>query len=179
MAMPHFQTAPVAITSIRAEDSATLFRWINDPEAVRYNAAYKPVHWANHEDWVRSLGKTPGKIVFGIRAHDQLVGVVQLIDIDPVHQSAELTIRIGDEQNRNHGYGTEALRLALDFAWRDLNLHRVWLRVFANNGRAIRAYEKAGFVREGCMRDAAHIDGRYVDMIVLGILRPAESAPAS
>jgi len=161
----------VSLSAIGMEDSETLFRWINDPETVHFNVPYKPVHWANHEEWVRSLGKTQGKMAFAIRADGHLVGVVQLIDIDPVHRSAELTIRIGDEANRGRGVGTQALKLALDSAWRDLNLHRVWLRVSADNAHAIRAYKKAGFVEEGRLRDAAHIDGKYVDVIVLGILR--------
>ena len=53
---------------------------------------------------------------------------------------------------------------------------RVWLRVFADNARAIRAYKKAGFVEEGVMREAMHIDGRYVDMAILGIIRPDHDA---
>jgi UDP-4-amino-4,6-dideoxy-N-acetyl-beta-L-altrosamine N-acetyltransferase len=162
----------VTLSSIRVDDSETLFQWINDPETVRHNAPYRPVHWVNHEEWVRSLGKATNKVVFAIRADARLVGVVQLIDIDPVHRSAELTIRIGEEENRDAGFGTSALKQVVDFAWRDLNLHRVWLRVFANNPRAIRAYEKAGFVREGVLREAAHIDGHYMDIVAMGILRP-------
>ena len=168
--------ARVRLTSIRPEDSETLFRWINDPETVRFNAAYKPVHWTGHEEWCRSLGASPAKQVFAIRVDDRLVGVVQLIDIDAVHRSAELLIRIGEEADRGRGYGTQALRLATDFAWRDLNLHRVWLRVFTDNARAIAAYRKAGFVEEGTLREAAHIDGRYVDMRVFGMLRPGPAA---
>lgn len=164
--------ARVRLSSIRPEDSQTLFRWINDPETVRFNAAYKPVHWAGHEEWCRSLAANPGKQVLAIRVGDRLVGVVQLSDIDPIHRSAELTIRIGEDADRGCGYGTQALRLATDFAWRDLNLHRVWLRVFADNARAIAAYRKAGFVDEGTLREAAHTDGRYVDMRVFGLLRP-------
>src|SRR5688572_11843911 len=162
----------VRLSSIRPEDSETLFRWINDPETVRFNAAYKPVHWAGHEEWCRSLGASANKQVFAIRLKDRLIGVVQLIDIDPVHRSAELTIRIGEAADRGCGYGPEAIRLATQFAWRDLNLHRVWLRVFADNARAIAAYKKAGFVEEGTLREAAHIDGRYVDMRMFGMLRP-------
>jgi UDP-4-amino-4,6-dideoxy-N-acetyl-beta-L-altrosamine N-acetyltransferase len=161
----------VSLSSIRADDSETLFRWINDPEVVRFNAAYRPVHWANHEDWVRSLGKTATRVVFAIRVAEKLTGVVQLIDIDPIHRSAELTIRIGHETDRGKGYGTEALKLAVDHAWRDLNLHRVWLRVFEDNARAMEAYRKAGFEREGLMREAAHIDGRYVGLVIMAILR--------
>ena len=65
----------------------------------------------------------------------------------------------------------EAVRLLLDFAFRDLNLHRVYLHVFDTNAAAIRIYEKVGFVREGVLRQAAHIDGRYVDVMVMSILR--------
>jgi UDP-4-amino-4,6-dideoxy-N-acetyl-beta-L-altrosamine N-acetyltransferase len=168
--------ARVSLSSIRPEDSETLFRWINDPETVRFNAAYKPVHWAGHEEWCRSLGTSPARQVFAIRLKDRLIGVVQLVDIDPVHRSAELTIRIGEATDRGCGYGPEAIRLATDFAWRDLNLHRVWLRVFADNARAVRAYRKAGFVEEGTLREAAHIDGRYVDMRIFGMLRPSREA---
>lgn len=161
----------VSLSSIRAEDSETLFRWINAPEVVRFNAPYRPVHWANHEDWIRSIGKATNKAVFAIRISGRLVGVVQLIDIDAIHRSAELTIRIGEEVDRGKGVGTEALKLAIDHAWRDLNLHRVWLRVFENNARAIQSYKKAGFKEEGLMRDAAHIDGRYIGLVIMATLR--------
>jgi UDP-4-amino-4,6-dideoxy-N-acetyl-beta-L-altrosamine N-acetyltransferase len=164
----------VCLSSIRPEDSEVLFRWINDPETVRFNAPYKPVHWASHEDWVRSLGAAPDRHVFVIRVDARPVGVVQLVDIDPIHRSAELTIRIGEDVDRGRGTGTEALRLAVGFAWRDLNLHRVWARVFATNARAIRAFQKAGFVDEGTLREAAHIGGRYVDVRVFGMVRKHE-----
>ena len=169
--MPHSSHA-VSLSSIRAEDSETLFRWINDPETVRFNSSYKPVHWVNHQEWVQSLGRASNKVVFAVRLAETLIGVVQLVDVDPVHRSAELTIRIGMEENRGKGYGTCVLKLVSDFAWRDLNLNRVWLRVLSNNIRAIRAYKKAGFFEEGVMREAAHIDGKFIDTIVFGILRP-------
>jgi UDP-4-amino-4,6-dideoxy-N-acetyl-beta-L-altrosamine N-acetyltransferase len=162
----------ISLNSIRSEDSETLFRWINDPQVVRLNAPYRPIHWANHNEWVRSLAGANNKVVFAIRASDRLVGVLQLIDVDPIHRSAELTIRLGNEADRGRGYGSQALKLAIDYAWRDLNLHRVWLRVFQNNGRAIQAYKNAGFQEEGLMREAAYIDGSYVDMIVMAVLRP-------
>ena len=64
-----------------------------------------------------------------------------------------------------------AVRLALQYAFDHLNLERVALRVQADNLRAIRAYEKAGFVREGCLRRDAYRDGAYVDVLCMGILR--------
>ncbi len=161
----------VCLTEVRPQDSETLFRWINDPDTVRFNAPYAPVPWANHVAWFDSLGKAHDRVVLAIRLNDSIIGVVQLIDIHRVHRSAELTTRIGSDADRGNGYGTEAIKLAIDFAWRDLNLQRVWLRVFADNARAIKAYEKAGFQREGTMRRSAWIDGRWVDQEIMAVLR--------
>lgn len=161
----------VCLTEVRREDSETLFRWINDPDTVRFNAPYAPVPWVSHAAWFDALGKSPDRVVLAIRLDETIIGVVQLIDIHRIHRSAELTTRIGSDADRGNGYGTEAIKLAIDFAWRDLNLQRVWLRVFADNARAIKAYEKAGFQREGTMRRSAWIDGRWVDQEIMAVLR--------
>src|ERR1700761_163650 len=144
----------VRLTEIRPEDSDVLYGWINDPETVRHNAPFAPVTRLQHNEWFASIGKNPSKSLFAIRPLDSevLLGTVQLIDIHPVHRTAELTIRIGKDANRGKGYGTDALKLLVDTAFRDMNLVRVWLRVFSSNSRAIRAYEKAGFEKEGVMR---------------------------
>ena len=103
-----------------------------------------------HDRWFQAIGSDPSRILFAVRtlADATLVGTVQLAGIHPVHRSAELIVRIGDEQQRGRGYGTEALRLLVDFAWRDLNLHRVFLHVFADNERAIPVYRNVGFAEE-------------------------------
>ena len=132
----------IVLTELRSEDSPRLFRWINDPQTVRFNAPYKPIHAASHAKWFERVLGDPKRIIFAIRnPTGGLLGFVQLIDVDPIHRSAELTIRIGDDKNRNHGAGSEAVKLIVDFAFRDCNLQRVWLHVFATNKRAIRAYE--------------------------------------
>lgn len=163
----------IALTGIRHEDSNVMYGWINDPETVRFNAPYFPIDRQSHDTWFASIGKSPSKVICGIRAlaDDALIGVVQFIDVHPVHRTAELTTRIGKEADRNKGYGTEALKLAVDFAWRDLNLQRIWLRVFSDNERAIRAYKKAQFEQEGVMRRACWIDGKFVDEVVMSQLR--------
>jgi RimJ/RimL family protein N-acetyltransferase len=77
----------------------------------------------------------------------------------------------GDRQNWGKGYGTEAMRLALNFAFNELNLHRVQLSVFDYNERAIALYEKMGFVREGVYREYLQRDGKRYDMYLYGLLR--------
>jgi diamine N-acetyltransferase len=155
-------------------DLPVLFEWINQPDQVHWNSAYRPVSETDHRAWFENVRKRNDVAIFAIRtgSDNRLIGSCQLRSIDPVHRQAELQIRIGDVTQRGHGYGTEAVRQLLRFAFRDLNLHRVYLNVFAHNTAAIRAYEKAGLRREGLLREAAHIDGRYVDVVIMGVLRP-------
>ncbi len=101
---------------------------------------------------------------------NQAIGTCQLLNINPRHQSAELQIRIGAVDYHGKGLGTEAVNLLTRFGFADLNLHRIYLHVFATNARAITAYEKCGFSREGLLRDAAFIDGSWVDVVVMGKL---------
>ncbi|MHC2333171.1 GNAT family N-acetyltransferase [Bradyrhizobium sp. USDA 4454] len=163
----------IALTEIRNEDSPQLFQWINDPDTVRFNAPFSPVHETTHESWLKSVVASTTKIVFAIRALPdlRLIGVVQLIDLHPIHRTAELTIRIGHEAERGRGAGAEAVALAIDFAFKDRNLQRVWLTVFAGNVRAIKAYQKAGLAIEGTMRRACFIDGKWTDQVVMAKLR--------
>jgi RimJ/RimL family protein N-acetyltransferase len=102
------------------------------------------------------------------------VGSCQLLNIDMRHRNAELQIRIGEESHQGQGLGSEAVRLLCDFGFRDLNLHRIYLRVFTTNSRAISAYKKCGFKEEGVSQEAAFIDGAWVNVLGMGILNKYE-----
>lgn len=169
---PMLKSEHVGLTHITFADLPILLGWINDREQVLFNSAYKPVNEDQHQEWFESILRRPDVVLYGIRLlkTGTLIGSCQLHNINPVHRHAELQIRLGDPAQRGHGYGTEAVRLLLKFGFNDLNLRRIYLHVFNNNLGAIRAYEKAGFVREGLLRKAAFIDGEYLDVVVMGIL---------
>jgi RimJ/RimL family protein N-acetyltransferase len=101
-----------------------------------------------------------------------LVGSIGLMAIDWRSRKAEIGIMIGDKRYWNKGYGTEAMRLILQHGFETLNLHRLYLRVFSDNSRAVRAYEKAGFVLEARMRETNFDNGRYRDDLMMSMLRP-------
>jgi len=163
----------IRLAPLRDEDSAALFAWINDRELVLLNAAYKPVHEADHAAWFDAVRARDDVVIFGIRLvdGDDLIGSCQLLAIDPLHRTAELQIRIGVAAARGRGHGSEAVGLLLRHGFGDLGLERVQLTVFADNEAALRTYAKAGFTREGTLRSAAEIDGRRRDVVVMGILR--------
>ncbi len=173
------KSSHVALQPLRLVDVPVMFAWINDREQVLFNAPYRPVSELQHQAWLDAVQQRNDAVIFGIRLleSDKLIGTCQLHSISAVHRGAELQIRLGEVAARGAGYGTEAVTLLLQFAFRDLNLNRVLLHVFSTNAAAIRVYEKAGFVREGVLRKAAFIDGEYVDVLVMGILREEYAGP--
>jgi len=162
----------VTLSAIAMGDAPALFKWINDRELVLFNAPFRPVHEASHREWVKGLAQRRDVVAFGIRLKKsgKLIGVCQLTGINAVSRSADLQIRIGEGASRGKGLGLEAVRLLTAFGFRDLNLHRIALQVFATNTRAIKTYEAAGFRHEGTLRDGAFIDGRFVDVCVMALL---------
>jgi RimJ/RimL family protein N-acetyltransferase len=101
-----------------------------------------------------------------------LAGNTRLFHLKWIDRNAEFGIMIGDKGLWDQGYGTEVLELMLEHAFEALNLHRIFLRVFASNLRARRSYEKAGFTVEGTLRQAIFRRGRYIDVLIMSILQP-------
>lgn len=159
-------------------DAPALFKWINDRDLVLFNSAYRPVHETSHREWLAGLSGRRDLVVFGIRRlrGGRLIGVCQLTGINAVGRSAELQIRIGEASSRGKGLGLEAVRQLVAFGFGDLNLHRISLQVFATNTRAIKTYQAAGFRHEATLRDAAFIDGRFVDVCIMAMLE--DESPA-
>jgi RimJ/RimL family protein N-acetyltransferase len=101
----------------------------------------------------------------------RLIGFLELFVSPWSHQDAWVGIGIGSSDDWSHGYGTDAMGLALRYAFTELNVHRVSLDVFSYNPRALRSYEKAGFRYEGRQRQVVHRDGEWTDIVFMGILR--------
>jgi RimJ/RimL family protein N-acetyltransferase len=98
------------------------------------------------------------------------IGGIRLHSINRTDRRARLAVGLFDRRFWSHGYGSEAVRLLLGYAFDTMGLHRVDLRVLAYNVRAIRAYDKCGFVREGVERESALVDGRWYDDVLMAIL---------
>jgi RimJ/RimL family protein N-acetyltransferase len=107
---------------------------------------------------------------FAIDADDKFIGHCALFRFDDVARTCELGITIGDKSYWGRGYGRDAISVLLDYAFRLRNLHRVFLSVNGNNERAIRAYRASGFTEEGRLRAHVWTQGRYEDLVQMGIL---------
>jgi RimJ/RimL family protein N-acetyltransferase len=103
-------------------------------------------------------------------SEDEVVGEVVINEIDALNRSANIRIALFHPRYFGVGYGTEAIRRALDYGFTTLKLHRISLSVFDFNPRAIHVYEKIGFKREGILRDTLLWEGEYHNEIVMSIL---------
>lgn len=102
---------------------------------------------------------------------DRPVGQTAFVRIDYVSRAAVFYIAIYDPEFWSEGYGGEATRLMVSYAFDVLNLNRIQLHVSSENEKGVKAYTKAGFSIEGTLRQAMYHNNRYVDFYVMGILR--------
>lgn len=169
------QSERVRLRPLLKQDASILYEWITDRNLMIHNVPYFPVSETDHEAWVeKMMSKRSDLVLFVIEelSTRQSIGTCQLLNINWIHRSAELQIRIGNEAYQSKGFGIEAVKLLCEFGFSDLNLHRVYLHVFASNERAIRSYEKCGFQNEGTLIEAAFINGVWADVLVMGLTKP-------
>lgn len=158
--------------ALERDDAQTLVGWFNDPQNWVTLDRSLPMNVARETEFIDNLYKTPSDVVLGIvrAADDELVGVTGLQHIDPTSRRALFGIVIG-RAYQGQGFGSEAVQLMARYAFNELNLNRIHLTVYAFNQRGIRAYERAGFVREGCARQAKWRNGAFHDELHYGLLR--------
>ena len=165
----------VTLRATTREDLISLARFENDLGFVLAGGGDPPEPVALErlqKDFDKEAPGTPAnKVEFAIEADGSCIGRCGLYNIDRTARHAELGIGIGDKEYWGHGYGREAVGLRLDYAFRLRNFRRVWLEVHADNERGIRAYRSCDFVGEGRMRKHVWLAGRYVDNVIMGVLR--------
>ena len=166
----------IRFRAIERDDLQTFVEWFNDPEVTAGLTMFQPMSMAQEEGWFTNMLKRPPvEQPLGIEIQQgdgwKLIGNVGLHNIDWRVRCAEMGIVIGEKQYWNQGYGTEAMQLLLKHGFETLNFNRMSLVVYADNPRAIRSYEKAGFVKEGTLRQAIYHRGHYDDVITMSVLR--------
>jgi len=165
----------VRLRPIERDDLPRFVEWFSDPEVRRHLALYLPFSLAQEERWFENLlGRLERQESVALTietAEGAHIGNIGLNSINWKDRNAELGISIGEKAYWDQGYGTDAIRTLLGLAFRQMNLHRVFLRVDADNARGIRCYEKAGFRREGTFREVVFKEGTYHDQYVMSILQ--------
>jgi RimJ/RimL family protein N-acetyltransferase len=167
----------IELTGFRSDDEALLHAWRQDADLRDGTLGHvAPASAASERDWIASfrLGATGGSICLAAReaADRPLIGYVQLRDIDWISRTAEVGIVVGPAAARGAGTGARLLERLADFAFVELRLRRLWLRVAAFNEAAIALYRRHGFVEEGRLKNHVYRRGALHDVLLFGLERP-------
>ena len=166
----------VRFRGVEKEDLPQFVIWLNDPEVIDGLGLFLPLTMDGETRWfekMAALEPAEKPLVIEIRDGEgwRMVGNSGYMGIDWTSRVAEVGLFIGDKSIWNKGYGTDVMRLLFNHGFGSLNLNRIWLRVHADNPRAVRAYEKAGMTHEGRYRQGVYKKGLYVDVLLMSILK--------
>ncbi|MGO0063322.1 GNAT family N-acetyltransferase [Brevibacillus fluminis] len=163
--------ARVYLRPLNQEDTELYYRTLYYPEVRRLSGTQK--HFTKEQIARYIDGKSQDNssvlLLIALCEDDTVIGDIALQDIDGMNRTANIRLAIS-ENFQGKGYGTEAMKLMLEYGFGILNLHRIELNVFSYNARAQHVYEKVGFVKEGVQREALFYNHQYHDSILMSIL---------
>jgi RimJ/RimL family protein N-acetyltransferase len=175
MHYPFIVGEKIFLTPVEREEFVTsMLRWVNDPEATYYMfTGLLPVTSEMLAEEYERITRSQNDVMFGIvdKETDTYVGNVGLYQINWIARHAEMRRFIGEKGFHSRGFGTEAAKLIVAFGFERLNLNKIWAGVNIENVGSWKSDEKAGFVREGILRQEIYRHGRYYDAMRLSILR--------
>ncbi len=164
----------VRLRPVEERDLPLFVRWLNDPD-VRYWLAISEgpeLTMESEREWYEEMRADAEGVVWSIETVEgQPIGSLDLRDIDETNRRAGLGIVIGEKDHWSEGHGTDAIRRVLRYAFEELELRLVELHTDEDNLRAIRCYEKCGFVREGLLRAHRLRRGQPVNAVPMSVLR--------
>lgn len=164
----------VCLKTLEEQDSDYIYKWKNDWELAKLIKAYPlPIVKYEIQEWLKKNLSDKNQIFLGIYLKDSvsIIGVIRLKYIDWISRNAELGIYIGEDKYRGRGLGKEALKLLLNYAFQEINLHKISLTVLGSNINAIKLYSSCGFTKEGLLKEQFWVNGKYENVFLMGLLR--------
>lgn len=166
----------VILRAFERDDAERCYRWMNDPNIVRTLKTRYPIAFQNEIEWLdRAMHVSPNDTErhFAIERKDDRshIGNASIHDIEWVSRTAAFGLFIGEPSAWNKGFGSDAIRTLVRFAFDEMNLRKLRNNVFDYNDRAKHILEAQGFVQEGRLRKEFYREGSYHDIVLLSIFR--------
>ena len=164
------------LREIERKDVKAINNWRNDAELIAcLGAPFRFVSEAVDEAWYDNYMKVRNSTIrlsiVKEENEDKILGLISLVNINYINGTAELHITIGDKENRGKGMGTFAVKSVIEHAFMNMNLRRIELLVLEENAAAIALYTKCGFVQEGVKRLSHLKCGKYVNTVMMALLK--------
>lgn len=167
----------VILRAFERDDAERCYRWMNDPNIVRTLKSRYPIAFQNEMEWLdRAMQANWNERHFAIERKDDRthIGNASIHDIDWVSRTAAFGLFVGEPSAWNRGFGSDAIRTLVRFAFEEMNLRKLRINVFEYNDRAKHVLETQGFVQEGRLRREFYREGTWHDLLILSIFREGE-----
>ncbi|MBW2340814.1 MAG: GNAT family N-acetyltransferase [Deltaproteobacteria bacterium] len=163
----------ITLVPLEKNDLAKSRSWVNDVSLNSRMLRVLPVTQGEQERWYQDIVNDPSRIVFAIKTlkGKEHIGNTGLYHTDWIHRRAEFWILIGEQGFWKQGVGSDVVSLMQRYAFKSLNLNRLYLNVGVDNREAIALYKKLDFVEEGILREHYYIEGKFCDIVTMAILR--------
>lgn len=167
----------VYLRPITYDDTDLIVKWRNQDNVRKYFFYRKDFTREGHEKWLKEKVETGlvAQFVVCLKENDIPVGSTFLRDIDQDHGKAEFGFFLGEADVRGRGIGKDIVRLTVDYGFRELNLHRIYSRAYESNKPSIACFLHCGFAKEGVLKDSVYADGKYHNVVVMGLIRDENS----
>ena len=163
----------VVLRPIKMEDAPRFVRWLRDKEVNKFTTR-KKVFLKEEQEWIKNLPKKKNMKRFSVDTLKEKIHIGSIgLELEKKDKLAYIDILIGDKNYWGKGYGTEAIKILVDHAFKELGVHKLNLGggTYSYNTRAIRAYKKSGFKIEGINSESVLYKGKFYNLIQMGILR--------
>lgn len=168
----------IYLRDVRLSDvNENYYRWMNDPEVIKYiESRFFPVSIEALEEYVKEKDKDKDSIFLAIiyKENQKHIGNIKLGPINRIHRLADIGIIIGEKDYWGKGCAAESIRLISNYAFRTLNLHKLTAGCYKGNVASGKAFEKAGFIKEGVRKAHVFSEGKYQDILQYGLINPGE-----
>ncbi|MEG0034432.1 MAG: UDP-4-amino-4,6-dideoxy-N-acetyl-beta-L-altrosamine N-acetyltransferase [Bacilli bacterium] len=161
----------VRIRPLKLEDTKNIVCWRNKKFVLENFIDRRSITDEDHIQYFVSKIEKGFVRQFIINANEVDIGTVFLRDIDGANRKAEFGIFIGEEAYLGKGIGKLVIKQILEYAFNELDLNKVFLRVLSENKRAIASYENSGFKFEGCFRQDVFVEGKFLDIVFMSVLK--------
>lgn len=168
-----FVSERIYLRLLEPADAASLLA-MTENEEIRYMTGTK-AHFTKEQiaQHINIWSEDSSRYDFAICLNDnnEMIGDIALFDINHDAKKAAFRIAMHEMELTGQGYGPEAIRVIMYFVFRELKLNRLQLEVYSHNKRAIKAYERLGFVHEGVLRETLHYNGEFSDEVIMSLLK--------
>ncbi len=152
--------------------------WMNDYEVVKFTESRFSHHTHQTiEQFVRNVESATTSLAWAIFVQSEHIGNIKLGPVNWRHSYADIGVIIGSKAHWGHGYATESLQLVVDWAFRNVHLHKLTSGFYDGNNASVRAFEKAGFSIEARQSSHYYFEGEYIDRLAMAIINPSDASP--